>query len=279
MKKVAVLVFALAIACFALVGCGNNKPAAEGPVTEADGQTIIKVGASPAPHADILKMAQEELAKENIKLEIVEFTDYILPNKALSTGEIDANFFQHLPYLNDYNAKEGSNLVSIAAVHFEPLAVYPGKAKSFAELADGATVAVPNDTTNEARALKLLEAQGLIKLKEGVGLEATPRDIVENPKNLKFHEVEAAVLPASLADVDLAVINGNFALGAGLDPAAVLATEDKNSEAAKTYANCLVVNAGNAQNEALLKLAKVLTSPEIKKAIDEKYQGAVVAVS
>lgn len=260
-----------------LVACGSSQEKESSSVSEksAESKTIV-VGASPAPHGDILREAQGILKEKGIDLKIKEFNDYALPNRALADKEIQANFFQHVPYLDDYNKKEGTKLAALVAVHFEPLAVYPGKTKVLDALADGASIAVPNDTTNEARSLLLLEAQGLIKLKEGVGLSATPRDIVENNKNLKFLELEAATIPASIKDVDLAVVNGNFALSSGLDPKTALALEDKNSLAAQKYANVLVVNEEDLNNDALSILAEVLTSPEIKQFIEQKYNGTVL---
>ena len=204
--------------------------------------TTITVAASPVPHAEILKVAGEILDQAGIALKVVEFTDYIQPNKATENGEVDANYFQHGPYLENFNEENGTHLVSVASIHYEPLGLYPGKAKSLDELADGAKIGVPNDTTNEARALQLLAAQGLITLKEGAGLTATKNDIAENPKNLEIVEMEAAQLPRQLGSLDMAVINGNYATEAGFSSAAdALAAEDADSEAAQTYANVLVV--------------------------------------
>ncbi len=237
----------------------------------------MKVGASPAPHAEILENIKPLLEKDGITLEIVEFTDYVIPNQALDAGDIDANYFQHLPYLEDFNAKNGTNLSSAGAIHFEPLGLYPGKTASLDDLEEGATVAVPNDTTNEARALLLLQKLELITLKEGVGLEATPLDIVDNPKDLKFNEMEAALLPSVLPDVDLAVINGNYAVGAGIEDT-VLTTEDKESEAAKEFANVVAVRTGDEGKAPIQKLLAALQSEENAKFIDEKYNGTVIPV-
>ncbi len=253
-----------------------TEAASEEPAPEP---VVIKVGASPAPHADILEAIRPVLAEQGYELEIIEFTDYVQPNLALEDGSLDANYFQHVPYLDDFNAENGTSIVSLAAVHFEPLGIYPGKTVSLDALADGAQVAVPGDTTNEARALLLLEAQGLIKLKDGVGLEATVTDIVENTKNLNIVEIEAAQLPRSLPDVDIAVINGNYAIDAGLNATTdALAAEDPSSVAATTFANILAVRAGDEGREDLNALAAALLSEISKKFIEDTYQGAVVTV-
>ncbi len=239
----------------------------------------LKVGASVTPHAEILKVAKDELAKEGITLEIVEFTDYVLPNTSLESGDLDANYFQHKPYLDTFNAEHGTNLVSVAAIHYEPFGIYAGKTASIEALQDGATISVPNDGSNEARALLVLEAQGLIKLKEGVGTTATVLDIAENPKNLNIIEMEAAQLAISLQDVDLAVINGNYALQAGLNAATdALATEDANSAAAQEYANILAVKAGNESDPRIAKLIVALESDAVRDYINNTYKGAVVPI-
>ena len=230
------------------------------------------VGATPTPHAEILNVAKEVLAEEGYELEIVEFTDYIQPNKMLESKELDANYFQHKPYLDDYNEENKTDLVSIAAIHYEPLGIYPGKTKTLEELKDNAQVAVPNDTTNEARALLLLEAQGLIKLRENAGLKATINDIVENPKNLKIIEIEAAQLARSLPDVDIAVINGNYAIQAGLNVATdALAMEEKilwQLQLMPTSLQC----SGDEEREDLKALVKALTSEKVKKFIEENIK-------
>ena len=236
----------------------------------------IVVGASPAPHAEILKAAADSLAQKGYELDIKEYVDYIQPNLALESGDLAANYFQHLPYLESFNEENGTKLVSAAAIHYEPFGIYAGKASSLEELQDGATVAVPNDTSNEARALLLLEAQGLIQLKEGADLTVTKNDIVENPKNLNLYEVEAAQIPRSLQDVDIAVINGNYAIDAGLKVSDALAIEDAASIAATTYGNVVAVQEGHDKDEAVLALVEVLTSDEIKGFIEDTYAGAVV---
>ena len=296
MKHIAKL-FAPALALtlsLSLAACGGTSPASsaapassEAPASSSEAASseapaapeavTLKVGASPAPHAEILENIKPLLEKDGITLEIVEFTDYVIPNQALDAGDIDANYFQHLPYLEDFNAKNGTNLSSAGAIHFEPLGLYPGKTASLDDLEEGATVAVPNDTTNEARALLLLQKLELITLKEGVGLEATPLDIVDNPKDLKFNEMEAALLPSVLPDVDLAVINGNYADGAGIENT-VLTTEDKESEAAKEFANVVAVRTGDEGKAPIQKLLAALQSEENAKFIDEKYNGTVIPV-
>ena len=239
--------------------------------------TTIKVGATPAPHAEILEICKEILKEQDIKLEIVQFNDYIIPNTAVESGQIDANYFQHVLYLGDFNAQNGTHLVIVDLIHYEPFGIYAGKTASLAELKDGAKIAVPNDGTNEARALLLLEAQGLIKLKEGVGLTATKLDIEENPKNFDIIEIEAAQLPRSLGSVDVAVINGNYAIDAGLKASDALAVEDGQSEVIQqNYANVLVAKEGNENNEALLALAAAMKSEQVKAFIEETYEGAVV---
>ncbi len=239
-----------------------------------DGElTTIRVGASITPHAEILRAVNEQMQEKGYELEVIEFDDYILPNLNVESGELDANFFQHRPYLENFNEENDTHLVSVAVVHYEPFGLYPGKTESLDALADGAQIAVPNDGTNEARALLLLESLGLITLKEGAGTTATILDIAENPKNLQITEMAAAQLARSLPDVDMAVINGNYALQAGLDLNQALATEDKDSEVADTYANVLVVKEGNENDAGIQALAEVLTSSQTKEFIEETYHG------
>ena len=253
-----------------LTGCGAQK---QGPVKEGS----IVVGASPSPHAQILEAVSEQLAQKGYQLEIKEFTDYIMPNTALEDGELDANFFQHQPYLTDFNEKNGTNLVSAAAIHFEPLGIYGGKTADLADLPEGAQIAVPNDTTNEARALWLLQAQGIIEVDEQAGLEATKQDITSNPKNVEIVEMEAAQLPRALADVDFAVINGNYAVAAEIADQ-VLVTEDKDSEAAKQYANIVAVREGDENREDIKALVEALQSDEVKAYIEETFGSTVIPV-
>ncbi len=245
---------------------------------DSDGSKTIVVGASSTPHAEILEQCKAALEEKGYKLDIRVYDDYVLPNTATEDGDLDANYFQHTPYLNDFNANQKTHLVSVAAVHYEPFGLYAGTSSSLTDLPAGAKIAVPNDGSNEARALFLLETCGLIKLKEGTGFTATKQDIAED-NGYEIVEMEAALIPGCLDSVDLAVINGNYAIGAGLKIADALATEDKNSEAAKTYANVLVVKEGNENNEGILALVEVLKSEAIAKFIEENYAGAVVPMS
>ena len=237
----------------------------------------VKVGASVTPHAEILNAVKDELKAAGYDLEVVEFTDYVLPNTALEQGDLDANYFQHTPYLENFNEENGTHLVSVGKIHYEPFGIYAGKTSDLSAIPDGGSIAIPNDGTNEARALLLLEAQGLIKLKEGVTFTATVLDIAENPKNLSIKEIEAAQLARSLQDVDAAVINGNYAIQAGLKVKDALAIEDKDSIAADTYANVLVVKEGHENDEATKALLAALQSDTAKKFMEEKYEGAVIA--
>lgn len=277
--------FALALTLamvVSLAACSGTSaaPSASPSPTASSEPVTLKVGASPTPHAQILQQVVPILAAQGINLEIVEYTDYVIPNTAVEEGENDANYFQHQPYLDAFNADNGTHLVSVGAVHYEPFGIYAGKTASLDALPDGASIAIPNDGSNEARALYLLEAQGLITLNHDVEFaKTTPLDIVSNPKNLKFEELEAAMLPNSLEDVDCAVINGNYALGAGLSVADALATEDPNSVSAKTYANIVVVKEGNENNPAIQALVKALQSDEIRDYINNTFHGAVVPIS
>lgn len=241
--------------------------------------TTLKVAASPTPHAEILNVAKEILAEQGIDLEVVEFSDYVQPNLVTESGEVDANYFQHKPYLDNFNKEKGTHLVSVEGIHFEPFGLYPGKTKELKDLQDGATVAVPNDATNEARALLLLQDAGLIKLKDPKDINATPKDITSNPKNLKFKELEAAVVPTVIKDVDIAALNGNYAIQAGFDPTKdTLATEKADGLAAKTYQNILVVKEGNENTAKTKELKKALKSDEVRDYINKNYKGAVVPV-
>ncbi len=235
----------------------------------------VKVGASPVPHAEILAYIRDNLAAAaGLEIEIVEFTDYVQPNLALDDGQLDANFFQHLPYLEDFNAERGTDLVSVAEIHIEPLGIYSKTITNLSEVPDEAVVTIPNDATNGGRALNLLAANGLIKLKDDVGFTATVADIVENPKNLKITELEAAQLVRALDDAALAVINGNYALEGGLVPSQdALALESGENN---PYVNILAIKRGNENNEAIIKLVELLTSPEVKAFIEEKYSGSVL---
>lgn len=271
---------ALIALAFALTACNStaatDEAAVEAAVTDAANSPIhIVIGVSPVPHGDIINFVKENLAPAaGLDIEVVEFTDYVQPNLALADGTLDANFFQHQPYLTDFNAEHKTDLVSIAAVHIEPLGIYSKKITSLDEVVDGAVVAVPNDSTNGGRALNLLAASGLITLKEGVGYAATVNDITANPKNLDIIELEAAQLVRSLEDTTISVINGNYALEGGLVPGEdALALESGENN---PYANILVVKNGRENDEGLLILARLLTSPEVKQFIEEKYNGSVI---
>lgn len=273
LKKALALALTGAVIIGAFAGCGAKKDSSD----KKEETKKIVIGASPSPHADILKVAKKELKKEGYELEIKEYSDYVQPNTALESGDLDANYFQHKPYLDDFNKQKKTHLVSTGTIHYEPFGIFPGKTKTLKDLKKGATVAVPNDTTNEARALLLLQDQGLIKLKDGAGLTATKKDIVENKKNLAIKEIEAAQIPRSLKDVDIAVVNGNYALEAGLKVNKdALATEDADSIGAKTYGNIVAVKKGNEKSDATKALVKALKSDAVKKYINDKYDGAVV---
>lgn len=282
--------FALALSvvtCLSLAACGggSNNAATSGAATSAATSTpastegtTLKVGATPAPHAEILEQVKPILAKEGITLDIVEYNDYNTPNDAVEDGSLDANYFQHITYMNNYNKDNGTHLASVAEVHYEPFGLYAGKTATIADLPDGAQIAVPNDATNEARALLLLQQEGLIKLADGVGINATKLDITENKKNLEILELEAAQIPTRLKDVDLAVINGNYAIDAGLKVADALAVESKDGDAATAYVNVVAVKEGNEKNAAIQALVKALESDTIREYINNTYGGAVVPV-
>lgn len=239
--------------------------------------TTLKVAASPTPHAEILNVAKEILAEQGIDLEVVEFSDYVQPNLVTESGEVDANYFQHTPYLDSFNEENGTHLVSVGAVHYEPFGIYPGTKSDLSELADGDTIAVPNDTTNEARALLLLQDNGIITLKEGAGLEATVNDIAENPHNVKIEELAAEQVARVAPEVAFVVLNGNYALQAGFSVAKdALAYEASDSEAAKTYVNIIAVKEGHENDPGIQALVKVLKSDEIKQYINDTYDGAVI---
>ncbi|QHQ62551.1 metal ABC transporter substrate-binding protein [Anaerocolumna sedimenticola] len=258
----------------------TSKETAAGDTSKGE-LTEIVVGATVEPHATILNSdaVKNALAEQGYSIKVVEYSDYIQPNVATEDGSLDANFFQHVPYLDDYNKQNGTNLKAVANIHFEPLGIYPGKAATIDAVADGAQIAVPNDTSNEARALLLLEKAGLIKLKENIGLDATINDITENPKNLDIVEIEAAQTVKVLQDVDLAVINGNFALSNGLSASEdALLVEDTASDAAATYANVIVVKEGNEESDKTKALVKAVTSEETKKFINDQWKGAVIPV-
>ena len=269
MKKKISLVLAVVLVIALLAGCGSSKKE----------PTKIRVGATPVPHAEVLEVAKELLAKEGYELEIIVYNDYVQPNLAVDSGELDANYFQHTPYLDSFNAENGTKVVSAGLIHYEPFGIFAGKTKSIADLPDGAEIAIPNDATNGARALLLLAQEGILTLKDGAGVTATVYDIVDNPKNVQIKELEAAQLPISLKDVDLAVINGNYALDAGLNPTTdALAIEDASGDAAQYYANLVGVKEGNENSEAIKALVKALQSQEVKDFINNTYSGAVVPI-
>ena len=291
MKKLLALLFSLSLV-LALAACGGaaettepaeaeetetEETAEAEETTESTGDMVtLRVGASPTPHAEILRQVVDDLAAEGIDLQVVEYTDYVVPNTAVEDGEDDANYFQHTPYLENFNAERGTHLVAVGDVHYEPMGVYAGQTTSLEELPDGATIAVPNDATNEGRALLLLQAQGLITIDEAAGLECTPNDITENPKNLVFKELEAAMLPQTVDEVDLSVINSNYALQAGFNPVEdSLAIETAEGT---PYPNVIAVKEGNENNEAIQALVKALQSDKVRDYIDQTYGGAVVAL-
>ncbi|PBC65126.1 metal ABC transporter substrate-binding protein [Streptomyces sp. Tue6028] len=268
--KITAAVLATGALTLGLTACGSDKAD-----TKAKASDPLVVAATPVPHAEILEFVKDHLAKKaGLKLEVKEFTDYVTPNTATEDGSVDANYFQTQPYLEDFNKKNGSHLASVATVHLEPLGLYSEKVKKADDLKKGGTVALPNDADNEARALRFLAASGIITLKSGSEGTATPQDIAKNPKDLQFKEIEAAQTPRSLKDVDAAVINGNYAIGAGLSPAKdALALESTKNNA---YNNVLAVKQGNEKDPRVEKLAKLLTSPEVKKFIEDKYAGSVL---
>lgn len=265
MKKAIALVLTLAL-ILTLAACGGKK---------SDDKTI-KVGATPAPHAEILETIKDVLAKDGYTLEIVEFDDYIIPNTSLEEGELDANYFQHITYMNDFNVEHGTHLANAASIHYEPFGLYAGKVASLDALEDGAQIAIPNDGTNEARALLLLEQEGLIKLKEGMGLSATKADVAENPHNFDIVETKAELLTTILGDVDMAVINGNYAIGAGLKVSEAVAVEAADGAAATAYVNVVAVKEGNENAAKIQALVKALKSDAVKDFINTTYEGAVV---
>lgn len=271
LKKLSVLAAVTLVAAAAFVsGCGSNAPAGG---TEITKNTVVTVAATPVPHSEILNEIKPLLAKEGIDLKIIEFTDYVKPNLALADKEVDATFHQHLPFLEKFNAEHNTNLVSAGNVHIEPMGVYSHKIKTLSDLPLKAKVAIPNDPSNGGRALLILQAAGLIKLKDGGTVSSTVQDITDNPKQLQFSELDAAQVPRAIDDVDIAVINTNFALEAGLNPLKdSLFLEAKDSP----YANILAIRAGDESRPEIQKLLKALQSPEVKKFIEDKYKGAIL---
>lgn len=288
MKKFVGILLTAALA-FGAIGCSSTTESTEGTDTNntateengdtASGETVkIKVGAVPTPHAEILKQVQPVLAEQGIDLEIVEFNDYVQPNTTLNSGDLDANYFQHQLYLDQFNADNNMNLVSIGAVHYEPMAIFAGNSSDLANLPEGAIIGVPNDPTNEARALLLLEQNGVLKLKEDAGVTATKLDIVENPKNLKIEEMEAAQIPLSLGSLDIGVINGNYAIGNGLALEDALAIESADTLTPDSYQNVVAVRSGDENRPELQALIQALQTQEVADYINNTYQGAVAPV-
>ncbi|MCR4690745.1 MAG: metal ABC transporter substrate-binding protein [Lachnospiraceae bacterium] len=308
-KKIVSLIITAALAVSA-AGCGNTAkteaPETEAPAAEAEAEVsdvtpdeeadasedsseesaqapaeevTIKVGANITPHAEILEVVKPILAEQGINLEIVQIEDSITPNTGVIEGSLDANYFQHVPYLEQFNEENGSDLVSIGAIHYEPFGIYAGKTSDLSQLPDGATVAVPNNVTNEARALLLLAQEGLLTLKEDAGIEATIADIVENPKNIQFKELAPEQLVAALPDVDVAVINGNYAIEGGLHVSGALAVEANDGLAATTYGNIIATTPDKAEDPALKALVEALQGSEVKEFIEGKYDGAVVPLN
>lgn len=255
----------------------SNAESADAAETTAEAKGTITVAATSVPHAEILAAAAPLLAEQGWTLEVTEFTDYIMPNEVVESGEMDANYFQHITYLESFNEERGTHLVSAGSIHYEPLGIYPGKQSDLAAITDGAEIAVPNDTTNEARALLLLQEQGLITLNPDAGINATVNDITDNPHNISFIELAAEQIPRSLPDFDFAVINGNYALQAGLNASTdALAVETSDSEAVQKYVNVVAVKEGHENDEGIQALVSVLKSDEIKQFIEDTYQGSVV---
>lgn len=277
-KKLISVVLITTLIAGVLTGCGSGKESNSSQEATQTSETTLKVGASLTPHTEILEKAKPILAKEGVNLEIVKIEDTVTPNTGLVEKSLDANFFQHQPYLDDFNKENKTDLVSAGAVHYEPFGIYAGKVKDLSALPEGATVAVPNNVTNEARALLLLQQEGLLKLKDGVDIKATINDIVENTKNIKFKEIAPEQLVRSLPDVDVAVINGNYAIEGGLKVSDALAVESDQGVAAQTYANIVVVRSEDKDKPELKALVEVLESDEIQKYIKDTYNGAVVPI-
>lgn len=289
-KKLLTLLVSGVLVVGALVGCGSTvatNSLADEQVAKAESvsseasteeKVVITVAASPTPHAEILKQAKSILAEQGYDLQVTEFEDYVQPNEVVEGGEYDANYFQHIPYLDSYNEEKGTHLVNAGEIHYEPFGIYSGTKTSLEEISDGDTIAVPNDTTNEARALLLLQANEIITLNEGVGLEATVNDIKDNPYNVEIVELEAAQVARVVSENAYVVLNGNYALAAGFSVGKdALAYETSDSEAAKTYVNVIAVKEGNENSEAIQALVNVLKSDEIKTFINQTYDGAVIS--
>lgn len=273
------LVATLAVGLFA--GCGDNNNSTGSSAAESGASSddkVITIGASVTPHAVILNHLADQFEKEGYELKVVEFTDYVQPNNALEAGDLDANYFQHQPYLDNFNEENGTDIVSVGANLYIPMAIFSEKLTNLDSIPDGATIAVPNDTTNEARALLLLQENGFIKLKDGVDIKATVMDIEDNPHNLEFVEMDAAQIPRAIKDTDLAIVNGNYALDAGLNLDDALLIESSDSTTAQTYANVIAVRAGEENTEKTKVIVKILTSDETKQYIQDSFNGAVLPI-
>ena len=288
-KKILTSILGATLIVGALVGCGSSDTTTASSEAEdtaisdeetpaADGDlTVITVAASATPHAEILEQAKPILAEQGYDLQITVFEDYVQPNLVVDSGEYDANYFQHIPYLDSFNEEHGTNLVNAGGIHYEPFGIYPGTKSSLDDIEEGDTIAIPNDTTNEARALLLLQDNGLLTLKDGVGLEATVNDIVDNPKGIEFVELEAAQVARVVDENAFVVLNGNYALEAGFSVANdSIAYESSDSDAAQTYVNVIAVASGNENSDAIKALVSVLKSDEIKQYINDTYDGAVI---
>lgn len=272
----AVLVGALSVSALTACGSSDKSDSTEGTSSDA-GLKTITVAASATPHAEILEYAKTALKEKGYDLQVTIFDDYVKPNEVVESGEFDANYFQHVPYLDSFNEEKGTHLVVAGKIHYEPFGIYPGTKKSLDDIADGDSIAVPNDTTNEARALLLLQDNGIIKLKDGAGINATVNDIEENPHNIKIVELEAAQVARVVDETAFVVLNGNYALAAGFSVGKdALAYEQNDSEAAKTYVNVIAVKEGNENNDAIKALVDVLKSDDVKNYIKTTYDGAVL---
>lgn len=277
-KRILAVLLAGILVLSAFTACGSSDSKGDdASKDEAKDLTPITVAASATPHAEILEQAKIILAEQGYDLQVTVFNDYVQPNNVVESGDFDANYFQHIPYLESFNEEQGTHLVNAGGIHYEPFGIYPGTKKSLDELSDGDVIAVPNDTTNEARALQLLQDNGIITLKDGVGLEATVTDIVENPKNIEIQELEAAQVSRVTGEVAFVVLNGNYALEAGYSVGKdAIAYEQSDSEAAKTFVNVIAVKEGNENNEAIKALVDTLKSDAIKQYINDTYDGAVI---
>lgn len=277
MKKLLTLALTGILATGVLAGCGASKEDSAASDSANADLKVIKVAASATPHAEILEEAKAFLEEKGYNLEVTVFDDYVQPNEVVESGDFDANYFQHIPYLESFNEEKGTHLVNAGGIHYEPFGIYPGTKDNLEDITEGDKIAVPNDTTNEARALLLLQDNGVITLKDGVGLEATVNDIAENPYNVEIVELEAAQVARVVDETAFVVLNGNYALEAGYSVSKdALAYETSDSEAAKTYVNVIAVKEGNEESDAVKALIEVLKSDDIKNFINEKYDGAVI---